>query len=865
MDGPMKSPMKNGRLRRNATKWFTPFVLACVLATDTAAAETDGPPRYCDAAALRVDASLCAVDFRDPQLGLAVGCHGAICRSEDGGKTWQLMESTVPFQLDDVLWLDDSRAVAAGGAYDPITGISRGVVVFSNDGGRRWWRAADQELPRIRSLRMRADDGALLAAGDWSAVSLQREYESRDGGRTWRSSGELDGAPTFKAEPSSQDLLAWVKATRLPVAIRDAVRTSSGDVWAVGDHGVILRRRNEQDSWEVSRGGGNQTAVLMVSKQATTVAWPLLGREALESRHRVALLMVQQQTPRSFDSTSSALDLVRQAAAAVGVSAVDREAAPSSEALRERAADWMAIHRPAAVVIDQSLAQPVQAAFAEAAISFGAQRVIVYSFGSRGNLMLHRAAMLPRTGVLASDLWRDAFQLLAPEDTRVHSISLRSLYEAGNSKVRGDSVASSLRLTRGQMLDAETESATRRQLQILQARLNHLKQIESLIQNSHDKDVFADGLKGLLDQTAKSDRQRLAWSVYQKLANADPMPADVAGFNEAILAELQSRFANSSLAWFAQLRSQSIRKSEEWRRLRAVSGFIAAHPQIQMASAEVVPVSPFQVETPGIVQASAIVPLKIVDTTPVDATPETIQADFVDLNWEFHPLALVTREAARRRGDDQQLQAPDGVSANLRRLLAADEGAWTRLLRRQGPAVIAAHATPTPPKLDASLDDECWQSTMPPARAPWHVGCAYDEQFLYLAIVTPAEVFRDDADLPHSDQVRDRDLTVVDRVEVSIDTDLDLLTAFQFEFSRGGRTHDAIDGYPQWQPTWYVACKQAGEWVITEMAVNRRDLVDLPIVPGQSWFVKTRTIAAGDPTFFQCMPRPSDWKRIVFH
>ncbi len=861
--------MKIERPSRNATMWFRLLVVASIVSPAATAAEIYDPPRYCDAAALRVDASLRAVDFRNPQLGVAVGAHGAVLLTNDGGNSWQASESTVPFQLDDVAWLDDQHVAAAGGVYDPITGISRGVVVFSADGGRRWWRAADQELPRLRTLRVRAADGALVAAGDWSAVSLQREYESRDGGKTWKSTGELDGPANIKSEPSSQDLLAWVTATRRPVAIRDAVRTGDGVIWAVGDHGVILKRSSEQDPWEFSRAPGNQTGVLIISKQPTTVAWPLLGREALEARNRVALLILQKQTPRQFDSTSSSLDLVRQAAAAAGVSAVDMEAAagdgPTGDGLRQRAANWMSIHRPAAVVIDQSLDQTTKTAFAEAAISFGAQRVIGYSFESRGSMMLHQSAMLPRTGVLASDLWQDAARIIAPQDDRVHSISLRSLYDSGSSKVRGDTVTSGLRLIRGQTLDSEMESATRRQLQISQARLNHAKQVEQLIQNSHSADNFAAGVKGLLDQTAKGDRQRLAWSIYLRLATANPPPRDLAAYNKAMLAELQSRFAGSSLAWYASLRIKAISKSEEWKRLRAVSKSLQSRSQVQAASAEVVPVSPFQVGTQAVSQASAIVPLKVVDTTPVDATPKTTKPDFVDLNWEFHPLALVMREAARRRGDDNQLQSPDSVSANLRRLLGRGEGAWANLLRLQGPGVIAAHATNRPPKLDARLDDECWRSALPPAGSGPHVWCAYDEQFLYLAIRTPADKFQDDANFPSSDQIRDQNLTPVDRLTVSIDSDVDLLTSFNFQFSRSGRTHDSIDGYPQWQPTWYVASRPAGGVVITELAINRRDLVDLPIVPGQTWFVKAQTIAAGDPTFFQCMPRPDDWKRIVFY
>ncbi len=176
--------------------------------------------------------------------------------------------------------------MAVGGAYDPITQITRGVVVFSADGGRRWWRAADSELPRLRSVRVRPDDGSLVASGDWSATVLSREFESRDGGRTWNSSGELDGFRATKPEPSFNDLITWLKATRTPIPIRGSCRVEGPrgtEQWAVGDHGVILQRDGLTGDWRVRRGIGNRTAVLVVSANATTVPWPLLGKEALES------------------------------------------------------------------------------------------------------------------------------------------------------------------------------------------------------------------------------------------------------------------------------------------------------------------------------------------------------------------------------------------------------------------------------------------------------------------------------------------------------------------------------------------------------------------------------------------------------
>lgn len=854
----------NHQFRRSRdANWLVASLLISICAPASVAEEVYDPPRYCQVEALRGDASLRAIDFQSAQLGIAVGAHGAILRTEDGGATWQQMESTVPYQLDDVAFLDERRVVAVGGVYDPVTHISRGVVVFSHDGGRRWWRAADQELPRLRSIEVQRD-GTLLVRGDWSSISLDSEFSSSDGGQTFKPTAPTNKAIIATNEPTAQRLSGWLGATGVPVVIRDAIRTASGRLWAVGDHGVILTQPTPQSAWEVSHGRGNRTAVLMISRNATTVAWSLLGREAMEAGNRTALLLIGNEQNRDRDSTHTQLDLVRQAACNMAVSSVDLVQRKSPEDLPERLSTWISAHQPAAVVIDATLDPDLRAALAKASISAGAGRIIQYSLANPGGSLLHHSAILPGSGVLASDLWRDAMQLVAPHDARVHTISLRNLYDAGIGLPRGTSVASGLRLTRGQGMQAKTETASRRQLQISQARINHSRQIDELIHQSASESEFAERLKAFLDQTAHSDQRRLAWMIYQQLAGNESAPIDLFGFHRAMLLELESRFKGSSLAWYAKLRRQAISHSREWQRLKAAIASSSSRTQVQTAGAEVVPVSPFQIDTNPVRQAAATIPLKIVDTTPVDATPQ-ISRDFIDLNWEFHPLALVSREAARRRGDDEKLQAAGEISANLRRLLGAGDGAWARLLRSAGPHVIAAHDTELPPKLDGVADDACWQVSPSVAGNSPRLRCAYDDQYLYLAISTPVEAFADDAEFPTTARIRDLDLSSVDRTIVSIDTDTDLLTSFDFQFTRRGRTHDAVDGNPGWQPTWYVASRKSGANVFTELAILRRDLVDLPIVAGESWFISTRTLAAGQATFFQVMPSPSNWHRIVFH
>ena len=287
------------------------------------------------------------------------------------------------------------------------------------------------------------------------------------------------------------------------------------------------------------------------------------------------------------------------------------------------------------------------------------------------------------------------------------------------------------------------------------------------------------------------------------------------------------------------------------------------------ASADV-PVSPFQkqptlIDESRVTQASASVPLLVPDRTPanalLDGRTSPVHAPDIDLAWEFHPAVLLAREAARQRGDDAQLHSV-GRSATISRL-ATHRSQWTHLLAPQHPTVIAANHTTTPPRLDGLTDDPCWASST--GQADSQLQIAYDDQYVYIAVRQPADQLRSDLmDRQSGTTIRDQNLTHVDRMQVRIDTDTDLLTSLQFEFTDAGRTHDSVDGFAAWQPSWYVAAKRTADDVHFELAILRRDLTDLPIHPGESWFVSTRPIPAGTETPAQPMPAPNEWTRVVF-
>ena len=846
------------------SRWIAPIFCCALLLTIAGATGQEPFPNYSDVRTLREDATLRSVAFADQEVGVACGDRGTILRTFNGGISWQPIDSRVECQLDRVLWIDQQRVVVVGGSYDKVTQLSRGVVLFSNDGGKRWQRAEDQELPRFENLSLESD-GSLTADCEWSHSLLTTRLVSHDAGQTWNDASV--SAPSSRSEikrnePTIAELMQWAKAIQIPVVIRDACRIRDTTFCAVGDHGVILLSQDQGDSWETVRGEKRQTAVLMVSNSPESVAWSMLGSEALESRNRVSLLL--DQTPEGTVSTREQLRLANQVAVMLGGTGADRFVAHENDPFHV-ASSWITLHQPTCLVLDETLPQSTHDAFFRAATSLGVRRVAVYGFQGHGSTALHRDALLPKCGVLASDLHADAMHFLNPHEVSLSSISLRYPYDVAPTNRRGASITSGLRQLEGQSLSGAPAAVSRHQLQIVQARLQQTKRIESIIAKSDNAEEFAESLDKMLEQTAKADQFRVAWSILQ--ATRPDRLVRTSTFHDVALDQIATRFPNSSAGRWAALRREAIRYSLEWQRLR--SSLAESLAQLKAAPvAEAVAVSPFQVDANAVQQVSGVAPLVVpkpethhVSNLKGDAAVEVE----VDLPWEFHPLVLVAREAARRRSDDGQLQVAGAESANLTRLAQSTASGWSSLLR-DDPQTLVAHRAHMPPKLDGIFTDECWQSGIPATtHSTPRVRVAYDEDYLYLAIECSSANFRPDAQASEPGKKnRDRDLSQVDRLKISIDTDRDLMTSMQLQVSAAGRTHDAIDGNPSWDPTWYRDTLLVEDNRTVEIAILRRDLVDLPIPPGEVWFLSAKVLHAGSDQEDQLMPRPEDWYRVRF-
>ncbi|WP_146523248.1 hypothetical protein [Stieleria varia] len=876
-------------------------------------------PDYCPTESLRDDATLRAISANGDELVLAVGDHGTILRSDDGGYKWSSVEIDVASRLSDVAWIDDKQAIAVGGHYDPITRMSRSRVLLSRDAGRSWRIVDSNELPRLRSLVLW--DGRLVACGDWSSIHRSSMYESVDAGLNWQSLDPRDHARVQSliqrradAEiESASDLARWSQAIGVPIASRCFCRLGEKTVLVAGDHGVIARSDDLGRQWMTVRGTQRRTAILFVSTNAHRVPWSLLGRETIEHRRRSSILMLdaddaseslsmKSELPQSaLQQTSLPLaspngmkrDWLEQAAMGAVASGVDVLRTPSNDQTQKsEIQNWLLIHRPSVIALDDQLDDLTQQRFLAAAMSVGAERVVTYSIGHMGNSLLLSSATLPQSGTLAGDFWQDALLLVEPTQMAPTTTSTRTLYESTGNTTRVETLGAGIQLEPGQNLTAGHSPTARRRMQVVLARQRNTVKLDEMIRDAVEPRMMKTALQLALDQTAPEDRFRLAWYVVQSTQQRVGVAGESVDdeIRDVAAQVFQDYFPNSSAA--AWLRTwltathQSCERSQRIRQPAAVSSqrpFVAmGEPQSKTSEAgdvvdsalelpstsgvDVAGVSPFQDSSSMVVQASAVSPIQVPHATAMNTAKSmrpNASAD-VDLMWEMHPLKLLIEHAEKiATGNRLDSSENHASTANLD-AVARSNSRWSPLLTRDGTfSLLAKQSVSGPPRLDGQYDDPCWQAASPIQIGDVELRCTHDQRFVYFAVQVPADKLGSDRSTMPAGQ-RDCDLDASDRVRLRLDLDQDLLTSMQLEFNTRGKTRDGIEHPADWQPTWFIAPKQNGSHVQFEIAVTRADLVGTSTKPLKTWFFSAEVLAAGEASPWQIIPLPEQWVRVDF-
>ncbi|NOX54993.1 MAG: hypothetical protein GXP27_11270 [Planctomycetes bacterium] len=216
------------------------------------------------------DASLFAVDFVGPRTGWAVGDHGTVWRTIDGGRTWQFLPTPVDCSLRDVCFLTDQVGWIVGGGFEPFTQAAFGVVWHTTDGGRTWKRLDRRRLPMLIAVRFFGPKTGIVVALASPEGSKDRAgvFVTTDGGETWEQlTGELAGSwrgadfigtgtGVVVGRRGRVGLVGGRKL--LPPRVEALGRRDLHDVrlmpnltgWLVGDGGLVLRTTNGGIVWQ---------------------------------------------------------------------------------------------------------------------------------------------------------------------------------------------------------------------------------------------------------------------------------------------------------------------------------------------------------------------------------------------------------------------------------------------------------------------------------------------------------------------------------------------------------------------------------------------------------------------------------------
>ncbi|MGD0517519.1 MAG: YCF48-related protein [Thermoguttaceae bacterium] len=217
------------------------------------------------------DARLADICFLDDQYGWAVGDHGAIWNTQDGGRQWRLQPSGVNCPLQSVCFITRKIGFTAGGSAQPYSHTGTGVLLTTRDGGQTWTANPRLMLPALKKIIF-TDPEHGWAIGFPSAMYHSGVFASDDGGRSWRplfgsgNSAWLTGdflTPAAGALAGSYATAATVGRGEIePFRIKESGLQNLRRLrlvpplygWLVGDGGLVLLTGNAGAAWHVPSG-----------------------------------------------------------------------------------------------------------------------------------------------------------------------------------------------------------------------------------------------------------------------------------------------------------------------------------------------------------------------------------------------------------------------------------------------------------------------------------------------------------------------------------------------------------------------------------------------------------------------------------
>ena len=169
--------------------------------------------------------TLNSICFANSRMGCAVGEHGTILMTQDGGKTWTQAPSPHVGDLVSVVFTDTLH----GYILVRRTVSLKGFVLKTTDGGRHWrvtvFPSQFQTSIEMAGLSFIDNDNG------WICGKFGLVFHTTDGGQTWNYVENARDAAGNKH-------------------LKDIFVTTRKEIWACGDKGTLIYSKNGGQSWE---------------------------------------------------------------------------------------------------------------------------------------------------------------------------------------------------------------------------------------------------------------------------------------------------------------------------------------------------------------------------------------------------------------------------------------------------------------------------------------------------------------------------------------------------------------------------------------------------------------------------------------